>query len=273
MSEQRRQQAMKKYLLAAVAALAIGGVAHASDVACHLTDQRGNTLDYTFHWATGDPAIQELGFTRNGQNANYNHTPLWHGFNNPDSSTITSDEAPGWFITYATTPGNGQAALWHNRNMVAQGECYTVPTVAAAPAYNPASAPYNPPTPVASAGEDSVGLINVGKAVMVQVTLGSQPVTMIVDTGATGMLVPAKVADKLVASGEASNADDAKIQQADGNTVTERTILIHSLTSADIRSARSAPRSPPMDPTQWDCSRSRSSIAPVVSRSTRLPTS
>jgi hypothetical protein len=273
MSEQRRQQAMKKYLLTAVAALAIGGVAHASDVACHLTDQRGNTLDYTFHWATGDPAIQELGFTRNGQNANYNHTPLWHGFNNPDSSTITSDEAPGWFITYATTPGNGQAALWHNRNMVAQGECYTVPTVAAAPAYNPASAPYNPPTPVASAGEDSVGLINVGKAVMVQVTLGSQPVTMIVDTGATGMPVPAKVADKLVASGEASNADDAKIQQADGNTVTERTILIHSLTSADIRSARSAPRSPPMDPTQWDCSRSRSSIAPVVSRSTRLPTS
>src|ERR1700733_10366852 len=225
---------MKKYLLAAVAALAIGGLAHASDMTCHLADQRGNTLDYTFHWATG--AVQELGFMRNGQDANYSHTPLWHGFDNRDSSTLTSDEAPGWFITYATTSGNDRAALWHNRNIVAQGACYKVPEVAAASAYTPPPAPRadapppvqrnfkgnpqssadgpSPPPAVASSGEDSVGLINLGKGVMVQVMLGSQPVTMLVDTGASDMLVPAKVADRLVASGEASYGDNADVQQA-----------------------------------------------------------
>lgn len=90
-----------------------------------------------------------------------------------------------------------------------------------APPVNIASAPpptppaYAPPPPAFS-GEDSVGLINVGKGVMVQVTLGSQPVTMIVDTGATDMLVPAKVADDLVASGEASNKATPKSSKRTG---------------------------------------------------------
>jgi hypothetical protein len=56
----------EKVLLATAAALAFGCIAHASDMTCHLTDQRGNTLDYKFRWAAGDPAIQELGFMRNG---------------------------------------------------------------------------------------------------------------------------------------------------------------------------------------------------------------
>jgi hypothetical protein len=38
---------MKKYLLAAVAALALGGVAKAADFTCHLIDQKGNPLDDT----------------------------------------------------------------------------------------------------------------------------------------------------------------------------------------------------------------------------------
>jgi predicted aspartyl protease len=220
---------MKKYLCA-VATLALGGAAQAGDFTCHLTDQRGNTLDYTFR-TTSDSSNLELGFARNGQNATYSHTPIWHGVNNRDSSTIVSDEAPEWYITYATVNDN-RAALWHNRNVVAQGACYNVPTVAAAPAYTaqaPDPAPAAP-APTTASAEDSIGLINVGKRVMVQVTLGSQPTVMVVDTGASVMLVPAKVAEQLVANGEADYGPDAEVTQANGANVSEQTIRVHSLT-------------------------------------------
>jgi predicted aspartyl protease len=236
----------EKVLFATAAALAFGGIAHASDMTCHLTDQRGDTLDYKFRWAAGDPAIQELGFMRNGQYANYNHTPLWHGFDNPDSSTITSDEAPGWFITYATTPGNGQAALWHSRNIVAQGECYKVPTVAAAPAYNlvPAIPAYDPlpatgPAPAANTGDDSVPITSdeYGTHLSLMVGLGSDQFQMMIDTGADLLQITDSVSDGLVARGEATpvwTADGrVKMQgmtMADGHSTGLRRLTIHTVT-------------------------------------------
>ena len=369
---------MKKYLLAAVVALAIGGVAHATDFTCHLTDQRGNILDYTFRPNPGFTSVEELGFTRNGQKTNYDHTPIWNATNQPSvgGTTLFSNDDPGWSIAYPTAPGNNHmATLWHNRSggrsyPVAAGSCYDVPTIASAPAYTPpphadefsivcggyhilvgdngadgvvqtnitinagrggaraganwyvthtlangqvvtrndqynvanstnpgdgsaswsgrsirwpnkwmrgqlgvdnrhalaydewlydrgvlvmhsssecsgrkSSGDYvsNPPAynpnpspepipPASPSGEDSVGLINVGKGVLVQVMLGSHPVTMLVDTGATDMGVSSKLAAQLVADGDATYGDDVNVKQADGKTISERSITIHSLT-------------------------------------------
>jgi hypothetical protein len=243
---------MKRYLLAAVAALALGGSARADNVSIvcsgsHILvgDQSGYGVT-----ATNIDVVKGLWYVQhtlaNGtlvsRNDQYNMT-------NSTRRGDTSASWEGWSLRYPTKFMRGQVGR-DNRGVVAydewlydrgvmvmhsSSECQSGPppinvaSAPSAPGYNPqpqAPLAYAPPSP---AGEDSVGLINVGKGVMVQVTLGSQPVTMIVDTGASDMLVPAKVADQLVADGEALYGPYTQVRQADGGTVSERTVTISSL--------------------------------------------
>lgn len=87
------------------------------------------------------------------------------------------------------------------------------------------------PSPVASArsGEDSVGIVNLGKAVFAEVTLGDQPVMMEIDTGATDMEITESVAGTLLSRGEADAAPEATYTMADGHTTIARRVVIHEV--------------------------------------------
>ncbi|HLX99661.1 MAG TPA: retroviral-like aspartic protease family protein [Roseiarcus sp.] len=103
---------------------------------------------------------------------------------------------------------------------------------AAAPVTTPISAPVTPATAATApsrAGEDSVGIVNLGKAVFAQVTLGDQPVLMQIDTGATTMLITQSTAEKLLSSGEADAGPDATYTMADGRTANARQVIIHEV--------------------------------------------
>ncbi len=116
----------------------------------------------------------------------------------------------------------------------------TQPSVSApaALAYAPVAPPRTAPVsglapaavPVASVGEDSIGILNLGKAVFAQLTVGSLPVTMQIDTGATDMTVSEKVAQTLLANGEAETTDDGRAILADGSRITEKRVIIHDVT-------------------------------------------
>ena len=81
----------------------------------------------------------------------------------------------------------------------------------------------------ALAGEDSIGIVNAGNEVLAQLTVGSQPVVMVVDTGANEMSITDSVAKSLVARGEAEWTSDATIAIADGSRVKEGRVVIHEV--------------------------------------------
>jgi len=96
----------------------------------------------------------------------------------------------------------------------------------AAPA--PAPAPVAMPATTASA-DDSVKIVNVDAAAYVPVEVGSQAVTMLVDTGATVMSLNESVADSLVAKGEAERTVDTTMTMADGHHATVHQIIVHDV--------------------------------------------
>ena len=114
------------------------------------------------------------------------------------------------------------------------------PAPAPTPSY-PAHAP--------STGPDAVGILSVGARAIVEVTLGSTKVAMLIDTGAVEMSLTPKVAQRLLNAGEAHyTGQTSTFTMANGTTSSEQEIVIDKLqigahtlygVSASIR-ARSA---------------------------------
>jgi hypothetical protein len=107
------------------------------------------------------------------------------------------------------------------------------PAVAPAAAQTiPAPTPATPATP---ASKDSVQLFpGVGpdgatdyRRPYIDVALGALSARMLLDTGATDLLVTEKIAEGLVRSGDAEWIETAHVKLADGTTQDERNIRIH----------------------------------------------
>ena len=72
-----------------------------------------------------------------------------------------------------------------------------------------------------------------GRAVFVDVILGSQPAHMLIDTGATDVTVSESLAQALLSRGEADEGPSAQVQLADGSTTTTRNISVHTFKIGD----------------------------------------
>jgi predicted aspartyl protease len=109
-------------------------------------------------------------------------------------------------------------AVWHDST--------TAPTA-------PVAAPANAPAPAAvPAPLSSAPLTFDNQGANVAVSLGSMPVTMVVDTGAIGMTVTETVANWLVSNNQATNAPSEKKVLADGGQREFKTIDIDTLNIA-----------------------------------------
>jgi clan AA aspartic protease (TIGR02281 family) len=64
----------------------------------------------------------------------------------------------------------------------------------------------------------------------VAVSLGTLPVAMLVDTGATNMTVTQSIAYQLLASGQATRAADSTMTMADGSARQQQAIIINTMT-------------------------------------------
>lgn len=89
------------------------------------------------------------------------------------------------------------------------------------------SKPAGAPAPAAS--DDSVSIETLDGVTFASVGLGSQSVKMMIDTGANMMSLPATVAHRLVASGDADHGAGWRVKQADGRIIREDTIIIHQV--------------------------------------------
>jgi hypothetical protein len=92
-----------------------------------------------------------------------------------------------------------------------------------------APAPTAAPFVAAPVGEDSIGILNLGNAVFAQLAVGSQPVMMQIDTGASEMTVSQNVAQAMLAKGEAETTDDEQVSLADGSKITSKRVIIHDV--------------------------------------------
>ena len=101
------------------------------------------------------------------------------------------------------------------------------PPTYAPPSY--ATPAYAPPA-YASAPLNSVPVTIKHRAAYVDVLIGSMPVEMQIDTGATNMTITESVARQLVSSGEAEAGPDGEVTLADGSTRTSTHILVHTVT-------------------------------------------
>jgi clan AA aspartic protease (TIGR02281 family) len=82
--------------------------------------------------------------------------------------------------------------------------------------------------PVESSGEDSIPIIvTEGRKAHATVQVGSHLVKMLLDTGATDMLVTRDVADELILNGDAKPMGSGRVTIADGSTVNEQLISIN----------------------------------------------
>ena len=87
-----------------------------------------------------------------------------------------------------------------------------------------------PPAPTVTAGnQDAVPIMVVRNSALVSVMLGSMGATMIIDTGASIMVVTPQTADRLVANREAREDGSGKASLADGRVITERRIVVSKI--------------------------------------------
>jgi clan AA aspartic protease (TIGR02281 family) len=228
---------MKMALLAALAAgLALAYPAHAG-ITCNLTDQKGNALQYSFARG-GHGFSNEIVVKRNGAVISKGG-PMWTRTYNSSQRTMTLEQA-GWSLVYEAKPNDtdiSQAALFApSATQKATGTCVAdysldapqqpAPTVEAS---TPAPPSYTAQAP-STGGPDAVGIITLGgKGAADQVQLGSTEVPMLIDTGATSILVNPSIAATLVNAGEATWGDATMTEVADGSKVPTRNLTIRQL--------------------------------------------
>ena len=142
----------------------------------------------------------------------------------PAQSTLTYQET-----LYDTSRGNLIVMHQSAPCVITNPQDFASPPAAqAAPA--PAPTPSYTAQAPSAGGPDAVGIVSVnGKGALVQVMLGSHQEAMLIDTGATSVLVNPTLAETLVNSGEADWGAPTTTEIADGSSVSERTITIHQM--------------------------------------------
>jgi predicted aspartyl protease len=232
---------MRRLFLAAASMAALSTAAHAltngTIFECDLAKpNNGDLLEYRFQFDNG--VMTELFMKKNHVLQDDHKFHVWRVSDDDalQGSTLRYDDDPTYAIAYPWPGNNNRAALYHNNQSLADGSCFVQsrrfeqsPPVTTAtespPAYSAPVPSYS--APVSATGEDSVRIISNGRKAMTWVTLGSRKVLLLIDTGATHMLVSPTVAGRLLAASQADEGRSVDVRLGNGRVVNERSILIH----------------------------------------------
>jgi len=236
---------MKRILPAAVILCGLGSSAHATLICNAPTQTVGantgrNPVIYTVVWHDAnnhwnaihtlqdgtqiDRATQYV-ITDDSQSPGHHG---WHGrlIRNP-SLWMSGEVFPGTTgtVTYSETiydEAHGNAVRMHSEAVCHRSDQPTSnpPVVAQAPA----------PAPASSQVGDSMPITVIGTHAAAPVVLGSMPVTTMIDTGCTDLSITQTIADRLIASGQATYAASRTYVLADGSSHENRTISIATIT-------------------------------------------
>jgi predicted aspartyl protease len=80
--------------------------------------------------------------------------------------------------------------------------------------------------PTIEATGDAVPFTMDNGSMFVSASIGGQPVTMEIDTGANGCTIPESLANSLIASGQATELDQTSVQLADGSSRYARKVSV-----------------------------------------------
>jgi clan AA aspartic protease (TIGR02281 family) len=233
---------MKKALLATAAIATLWSCAPAEakmggiPITCTITlnPPKNTYVVYRFNLNLGKMLLIETGYSKDG--VEYpTHGAFWQKNVQSTGNMVfwVPEENPGYMLGYRIDGPSvpSPAMLFYNytdstgkqnSKVLGKGQC----TAAYQPA--PTTPAYNPPAPTYAGGGDSVPIQNDGSHATITVMIGSHPVQMLIDTGASAMVLNRSIADALVASGEARwSGRTEKFTIADGSTVDQPMIILN----------------------------------------------
>jgi gag-polyprotein putative aspartyl protease len=207
-------------------------------ITCNLTDQRNNTLTYSFNRG-GDGYANELRVMRNGSITADGSMAVWTRVPNKANrnTTLWSTTDTGWAITYRWD--NTGATLWHNNNSVAVGTCmpdYSIDHADVAANTSPQQRDlndtplYNPTPVVTPQSNDVVPIMTANNKAYVMAMVGNQGMEFLIDTGASIGQIPTGLANVLLSNGQATEGGTVSVGMANGAHEDERVVIINTIT-------------------------------------------
>jgi Aspartyl protease len=234
---------MKPLFVASVAALALSNVAHADS---YYSATCGSSIlsvgTYSKDRDVRVSVVYDHGAWRVAHTLSNGHVyerGVQYDLRDQTSSFNDGTTKPTWTgvlrrnssISMTGSLGMRGATLTYDETMV-QGGKTILASEATCALDRSSQPPASPPvvTAYGPAASDRVPVSVINNQAHIAVSLGSLPVPMLVDTGCTYMTVTESIADQLLASGQATRAEDGQSTLADGSTHTQASIIINNMT-------------------------------------------
>jgi predicted aspartyl protease len=242
---------MKTLLLAATALIGVAAAQPAHAAGRYTVDDCSpNSVNPNDAWTLGFDS--KLGVAEFWKNSDHDATLRWGPYTVAGyrvDASVGDKAAPmtltmvtgrnDAFLTLTWTAANGNTGTMQCRNIqdsdLTPARWHEFPPTVYDPQVKPAAAPDSAAVPTAKDPQvkpASLPLTFSGGGVLTAISLGSQPVIMLVDTGANTMSISESVANTLLANHEATEAAAMPITFADGTTKSERQIVINTVTVA-----------------------------------------
>jgi gag-polyprotein putative aspartyl protease len=217
---------MKPLLLASVAMLALSNVARAEYVAQCSFGAKNIALSIN-----DDPNDSSAAISVSDGTVVYGTSVL---VGNGNGHLIRENNtATEWYVSPARKHRSYVRLQGEPRPLDCGGFVYTnlgAPQAAPTPAPTYVATNADAPAPTYAPALDRLPVMINHNQAHAAVSLGTLPVIMLVDTGCTNMTVSQGIADRLLASGQATRGENVESTIADGSTHTEASIVINSMT-------------------------------------------
>jgi hypothetical protein len=181
-------------------------VARLEDMALHLHVAQGNAS-----WVAGSAkGILNCRYTGDQRLARWQDEPVVTARIEPRPPAPSQPLELGPPPTVAPAPRSGDALCDFEHH------CYS-------------GAPVSPRSSPNSVDTSHVPITLDGEQALARIIVGSYFVQALVDTGASSMSLPEDLADKLIASGEATESDGVRVTHAGGEVLSRRSIVVASI--------------------------------------------
>jgi clan AA aspartic protease (TIGR02281 family) len=205
-------------------------------IQCEITyPSNGDKMEWLFDNASDTTAFAEIAYRKNGGEV-VSHSagkyPLWSISINDASHTVTlsSRVDPGYSLAYfiSPSPDVGGASMFNNGRKLGGGVCAKADPPAPAPVV--AQAPAVPPPVITQTRGDTIPLVGgPDKRNFLTATIGGHGVLMLLDTGASDVVINESLANKLIAEGIATEGAPAEVGIANGEKITVRNVTVNTV--------------------------------------------
>jgi clan AA aspartic protease (TIGR02281 family) len=210
-------------------------------IQCEITyPSNGDKMEWLFDNASDTTAFVEIAYRKNGGEV-VSHSagkyPLWSISINDATHTVTlsSRVDPGYSLAYfiSPSPDVGGASMFNNGRKLGGGVYAKADPPAPPPVVAQAPATPSPASPTAAVRQtrgDTIPLVGgPDKRNFLTATIGGHGVLMLMDTGASDVVINESLANQLIAEGSATEGSPAEVGIANGQKIMVRNVTVNTV--------------------------------------------